>query len=86
MQITVKKIKPYVKVLLIIAAIATVVYIFWFFKYYFYPALTDSQTTSAIQISTAGQTVNISEFNNLVDSILQKASSTIASSTVSSPF
>jgi hypothetical protein len=86
MTITIKKIRPYVKVLLFIAAIAAGAYIFFFLNNSFYPALTGSQVVFSLQKNMASQIVDIKKFNNLVGNISQKTSSSSEPGLINNPF
>jgi hypothetical protein len=75
MNITAKKIKPYIKALLAIAVIAVGFFIYYFLNNLFYPAIAGSQNILVLQKNTAAQAVNVAKFNDLVDTLSQKASS-----------
>ena len=74
MIITIKKIRPYVKVLSFAAVIAAGAYLYFFVNDYFYPALTGSQTVLSLQKNIAAQAIDVSKFNNLLEAISQKTS------------
>jgi len=76
MQIVLKKIKYYIKIILIAALLADVIFVFYFLDYYFYPALSGSQTVFTLQKNSAAQTVDVKKFNQLANQIAQKSSST----------
>ena len=86
MQITVKKIRPYIKVLLLTTVIAAGVYIFFFLKNDFYSTFANSQTFFTLQKNITNQIVNINEFNDLVDKISQKTSSSSEPNALNDPF
>jgi hypothetical protein len=75
MNVTAKKIKPYIKALLVLAVIAAGLFIFYFLNNLFYPAVAGSQNILSLQKNTAAQAVNVAKFNDLIDAISQKASS-----------
>jgi hypothetical protein len=75
MNITAKKIRPYIKALLAIAAIAAGFIIYYFLNNLFYPAIAGSQNIVVLQKNTAAQAVNVAKFNDLVNTLSQKASS-----------
>ncbi|MDD4901941.1 MAG: hypothetical protein PHE24_02285 [Patescibacteria group bacterium] len=85
-MISAKKIRPYVKVLLLGAVLGAGVYIFSFAQNDFYPALTGSQTVFALQKNMAAQAVDVNKFDKLVENIDQKTSSSSLSSSVTDPF
>jgi hypothetical protein len=72
MQITAKKIRPYFKILSIVAVLATAAVIFWFLKYYFYPAITGSQTIYALQKNMAAEVIDVTKFNALLEKSREK--------------
>jgi hypothetical protein len=75
MQIVSKKIKYYVKIFLIAALLADIIFIFYFLDYYFYPALSGAETVFTLQKNTATQTVDLKKFNQIADKISQRSSS-----------
>jgi len=86
MTISIKKIRPYAKILLLAAAIAAGVYVFFFLKYYFYPTLAGTETISLLQENMSIQVVDVDKFNDLVDKISQKTSTSSEPSSVNDPF
>jgi hypothetical protein len=86
MTITIKKIRPYAKALLLLGLIGAAAYVFFFLENDFYPALTGSETISALQKNISSQTVDINKFNDLVDKISQRASSSPPASFPANPF
>ncbi|HTW97087.1 MAG TPA: hypothetical protein VMD74_05535 [Candidatus Methylomirabilis sp.] len=86
MTLTAKKIRPYIKVLLLIALLAAAAYLYYFLRFIFYPALTGSQTVAALQKNIGIQTVDVDKFNSLVENISQKTSAPAASVPAVDPF
>ena len=86
MQITAKKLRPYIKTITYLAVASACFGVFFFLKTYFYPTITGSQTIIGLQKNMTTETVNIKEFNNLVDSINKKNSETETTSPAADPF
>ena len=76
MTITVQKIRPYAKALLIAALLGAAGYVYFFLVYDFYPALTGSQIVSALQKNSSSQTINVKRFEALINELNQKAAAT----------
>ena len=86
MKITAKKIRPYVKIILLLAAGGTMVYVFLFLENYFYPAITGAQTISALQKNMAVSPVNLGQFEDIVDKLNKKTASSTNPAAVIDPF
>jgi hypothetical protein len=86
MKITAKKIRPCVKIILLLAAGGTMVYVFLFLENYFYPAITGAQTIFTLQKNMAVSPVNLGQFEDIVDKLNKKTASSTNPAAVSDPF
>jgi hypothetical protein len=82
MKITAKKIRPYIKIMLILVFGSAVVFTFLFLKYYFYPALTGARVIYVLQKDMAVSPINLNQFEALVNNIDKKNSSSTANETI----
>jgi hypothetical protein len=86
MKITAKKIRPYLKITLLIALATTVVYVFLFLKTYFYPAITGTQTISVMQKNMVVSPLNLKQFEDIVNNINKKTTPPSDTEPIVDPF
>ena len=85
-KITAKKIRPYVKIVLLTAVLIAAAYVFLFLRDYFYPAITGAQTISTLQKNMAISSVNLNQFEGIVNNIDKKTASGTTAAFVANPF
>ena len=86
MKITAKKIRPYIKIVLLLALGAAMVYVFLFLENYFYPAITGTQAISVLQKNMALNSINLKQFERLVKNINEKTASFTSATVIINPF
>jgi len=86
MQITAKKIRPYVQTFFYAAILATCLGIFLFLKTYLYPAITGSQTILELQKSMTTETIDLNKFDELIKNINKKTSPLPSQEKINDPF
>jgi hypothetical protein len=84
MKITAQKISPYLRAIIALCLIGAILHIFFVLKEYFYTAISGSAIISA-NGNGKTTTVDVDEFNNLINNISAKTSASSTDAAVS-PF
>ncbi|HTW96415.1 MAG TPA: hypothetical protein VMD74_02015 [Candidatus Methylomirabilis sp.] len=86
MKITAKKIRPYLNVIIGIAFLGAIAYAIIFLHDNFYSALNQTAEISTLQKNISAASVNVTEFNQLIENLHKKTTSSGQAGEITNPF